>query len=283
MMKTKLKFGVSAVASFSCILTMFFLCTNGVLSEFCGSSKTKLSVMFNAGGKVYFGGGGQSSNLFTFDLNHKKHGSAKLTDIFGPKTVPEVAVGVHFDPYQPCNTNQSNVEFCDHSKVFSDMVVLVGVHDVSFHQFVAGKFEPYSHTPEFTEQNDILPSVNSRLYAILFLLFGQVATSTNPKFTAGTYNQFTDTLYLAATVDESVADLPEWNVGKHVLFQANFAPNGLIQDSFVVTQFDHPVTGLIAYNGNLFALTKDNTILQIDGQSLQQVNNVYIVVCNVNL
>lgn len=214
----------------------------------------------------------QSGKMFSFDLSSKKISNANVANTFGTK-MTDVSVCVHFDSFGACDPSASNAQFCEHSKVFADMVALVGGKQMTMLSYNGKKkvIKEYSHTVEFMKERDILPSIKSRLYSAIYLLFEQVAKSANPQFTAGTYDQFTDSLYLAATISDSVASLEEWGQGKYVLFRSNFAPNGLVQDSFVVAKFDKPVTGLIDFNGDLFVLATDNNIRQLSKDSLKVV------------
>lgn len=250
---------------------------NAVHSANYCSSKGKLTTMFIAGNKIYFGFGKSSGSLFTFDIDSKKHGSISGGKTFGTDSSP--VIGVHFDPIGACFTNTSNAEYCSHSEVFDGMVIFIdGKRKLSIQQVTKkGAFKSYNRQKSFVNEKAILPTTNSRLYAAIYLLFEQVANSKNPKFTAATYNSFVDGLFLAATIDDSVANLPEWGVGKYVIFWTNFAPNGLIQDAYVYAQMDAPVTGLIDYNGELFALMESGTIQMIppleDQKSSEKMTN----------
>lgn len=219
--------------------------------------------------------------MFSFDLRSKKIVSADMAKTFGSK-MTGINVCVHFDPFAACDPDASNAQFCENSKVFADMVALVDGKQMTMLTYNKKKktLEEYSHTVEFTKENDILPSIKSRLYSAIYLLFEQVAISANPQFTGGTYDHFTDSLYLAATISESVASLEEWGLGRYVLFRSNFAPNGLVQDSFVVASFEKPVTGLIDFNGNLFVLTQDNIVHQLnETMKVVKVRSVELEVC----
>ena len=113
------------VFSKQCLLVLswfFFLDTgsstiasNDTPASYCDSNHSSpLSVLFTAGNKVYFGE--STRQLFTFDLTTLKHGPAmSVVDHFS--VLEEVRMGVHFDPYHSCATNESNVQFCEHSKV----------------------------------------------------------------------------------------------------------------------------------------------------------------------
>lgn len=248
-----------------------------IAADYC-SSQSPLSKIFSLNEKVYLVT--KSGLMFTFDLRSKVVSSAannKAATKLGPQTLDDVAIVVHFDPVGACDPAASNAQFCEHSKVFAGAVALIDGDKNMSMLWYNGKrkaFEAYSHRAEFTKARDILPSINSRLYSAIYLVFEQVARSADPRFTAGTYDQFTDSLYLAATISDGVAQLPEWGVGKYVLFRANFAPNGLVQDSFVVAKFDHPVTGLSDFNGDLFVLTKNNVIHQLGGNESLKVEKV---------
>lgn len=263
-----------------------FQADQNIADDYC-NRKPKVTKMFTSGGKVYFGSGMSSSSgyddlLYSFDLTTKtlRHSISpqvefgKLINITAP-----VELVVHFDPVHQCLNTESNVAFCERSKVFTDMVVLVSGGRAIVYSYSSSSssapYGPYSHTAEFETQSSILPLINSRLYASIYMLFSQVANNEMIHFTGATYDQFEDALFLTATIiPDSVVNDQSWNVGKYVMFRSSFYPNGLLQDAFVVTDFREPVNGLIDYNGVLYALTASGSIVAVINDTVGNIVSV---------
>lgn len=239
-----------------------------------GSHVVSLSRMFTISNQLYFGL--ESGQLYTLDLFTKRDASFNATD----GALQSAQFVVHFDPVKACIPQQSNIDFCRLSQVWTNMVVLVShartgsgnsASSIQLRSWssTSRKLVPYESALKTTVMSDsALPTVESRLHALLLELFTQMtATKDAPlTFTAATFDSSTDSLYMAATVsDESIARDSAWEQGRYVLFRGNFTPNGYLQDAFVVGKFKNPIKGLIPLNGALYGLMEGGrTILQID-------------------
>lgn len=187
---------------------------------------------------------------------------------------------IDFLAINACDTESSSVDFCDNSRLWHNMLIIVGNTQSGkiCRIYKKNEHSNYRHdyTHEFRSYDDsqILPDLKTRMHAIMLSVFYQLIGPEHNKllnFTGATFNPANDCLYFSATL---VHDHPEWNLGKHVLFRASFANMGVLQNAEFVAKFEEPFIGLVYHNAKLYALTVNQDILELngDGKILNKVS-----------
>lgn len=220
-----------------------------------------------------------SSNLFSFNLKTKKHGTIHWENLIGDHSIKKKPrFMIDFDPYNSCDPATSNAGFCERSTVFANLIALIGEKSSDMFTWDRNKSKiiPYQYAKTLISENDfsLIPSTNLRMFALLKDLFDQMSHNRHLLFTGATYEHFRDSLFTVATViDDRIINRKSWINARHVLMRANFIPSGMLQDSFVVNTFPNQINGLIDYNGRLYGLTDSLKIIAIDGSNIKEVDS----------
>jgi len=128
----------------------------------------KLTRMFKLMNRVYFG---DQTKLFHYDLTTGKHHQSSQAKDFG-NTIRKVEMAVHFDLVLACSPNASNAGFCEHSKVYDSVAVLVGGGEMRMHRVNGDKLEQYtSATKEKKPKQEVRMTTLTTLTRILITNF----------------------------------------------------------------------------------------------------------------